>query len=245
MTEKPYVWMPLFVADWDADTAHLTCAEDGAYGRLVRYYWRMGPPPDDNARLASITRSAPAEWRKLRPVLAGFFQIEGGVWRHKRVDEELTNWTEKKARFAARSAAGGRAKAAKSSASSSASSTPEAVLAGCTSPSPLKEEGPHSPSSPQRGGGRRSRDERAAPPPESHSGKPFAEPELRAAVVAEKGEDFARSWLDPCGWRNGPDRQVLAPRSFTADRLNRECEPVFRRLNVRAVVQSTAQEPKP
>lgn len=49
-------------------------------------------------------------------------------------------------------------------------------------------------------------------------------PELRAAVVAAKGEAFARSWLDPCRFRSppGPDARpmLLTGSTLARDRLS-------------------------
>jgi hypothetical protein len=52
--DKPDAWMPLYIGDWDSGTRHLDCEQDGAYGRLVRHYWKNGPLPDDDAQLARI-----------------------------------------------------------------------------------------------------------------------------------------------------------------------------------------------
>lgn len=134
---KPDNWMPLYTGDWDADTAHLDCEQDGAYGRLVRWYWRNSrPPPDDDAQLARIVRMDLKRWRRLRPVIALFFQVGNGVWRHKRVDAEWERWTEKRRRAIERAAAGGRGKAAKSTATSTPKALLEGVLPGCTPPPP-------------------------------------------------------------------------------------------------------------
>jgi uncharacterized protein YdaU (DUF1376 family) len=38
-------WMPLYVGDYIADTAHLSCAESGAYLHLIMHYWRAGSLP--------------------------------------------------------------------------------------------------------------------------------------------------------------------------------------------------------
>lgn len=111
---KPDAWMPLYIGDWDGDTGHLDCEQDGAYGRLIRWYWRNGPLPDDDAALVRIMRMPLARWRKIRPIIAAFFQIADGVWRHKRQDEERDKWAKKRQGYIERSAAGGRAKAAKS-----------------------------------------------------------------------------------------------------------------------------------
>lgn len=84
------IWMPLYVADYLADTQRLTTEHHGAYLLLIFDYWRNGPPPDDEAVLAQITKLDRAKWRKARPVLARMFQIENGVWRHSRIERELS-----------------------------------------------------------------------------------------------------------------------------------------------------------
>ena len=92
---KPDAWMPLYIGDWDGDTGHLSCEEDGAYMRLVRHYWRMGPPADNDAGLARIVRMDLRAWKKVRPAIVGYFQVGEGIWRHKRVDMELARWATK------------------------------------------------------------------------------------------------------------------------------------------------------
>jgi uncharacterized protein YdaU (DUF1376 family) len=127
-------WMPLYVGDWDAGTRHLTCEQDGAYGRLVRWYWCNGPLPDDGKVLAQIVGMSPHKWRANEKILCGFFSKKDGKLFHDRVERELHEWTEKKRVFMERAASGGRAKAAKSA--------HKAVLNGCTSASPGREEKP-------------------------------------------------------------------------------------------------------
>lgn len=86
---KPDAWMPLYIADYLADTQHLTRDEHGAYLLLLMAYWRNGGPlQDDDKRLASIVKATAREWASLRATLAEFFAVEGGLWIHKRVDEE-------------------------------------------------------------------------------------------------------------------------------------------------------------
>jgi len=87
VSDPASIWMPLYVAEWDADTAHLSNEEDGAYGRLTRYYWRNGPLPDDDKMLARIVRDQRA-WKRLRPIMLQFFRVVDGQWRHKRIDAE-------------------------------------------------------------------------------------------------------------------------------------------------------------
>jgi uncharacterized protein YdaU (DUF1376 family) len=98
-------YMPLFVADYLADTAHLTAAEHGAYLMLVMNYWQRGKPlPADDKKLARIARMTDAEWADARGTLAEFFVEDDGHWTHKRVEEELAISAEKtsKAKTAAR-----------------------------------------------------------------------------------------------------------------------------------------------
>lgn len=88
MTKKTDVWMPLYVADYLADTARLTTEQHGAYLLILLDYWRSGPPPDDDAVLCSITRMQLPAWRRAKPALIGFFTIVEGKWRQKRADQE-------------------------------------------------------------------------------------------------------------------------------------------------------------
>lgn len=82
---------PIWIADYFADTTHLSRDEHGGYDLLLyNYYRRGGPLPDDDARLASMAKASAAEWRRLRPVLAEFFQVSNGVWSHKRCEKELS-----------------------------------------------------------------------------------------------------------------------------------------------------------
>lgn len=79
-------WMPLYVADYRADTAHLSAAQHGAYLLLIMHYWSTGALPDDDGQLARIACLTAKEWAKARPVVQAFF-ADG--WKHKRVDTEI------------------------------------------------------------------------------------------------------------------------------------------------------------
>lgn len=88
MSALPY--MPLYVADYLADTAHLSALENGAYLMLIMNYWQRGNPlPSGDAQLARIARLTPEEWQAVRPALAEFFTEENGQWQHSRIDAEL------------------------------------------------------------------------------------------------------------------------------------------------------------
>ena len=82
--------MPLYIADYMADTAYLTTEQSGAYLHLLMAYWRNGPPPDNDAILSSITKLSPDAWSIARPVLEGFFDVIDGAWLNKRLEQELS-----------------------------------------------------------------------------------------------------------------------------------------------------------
>lgn len=106
MSAIPY--MPLYIADYLADAAHLTTLEHGAYMLLIMNYWQRGKPLDNsNGRLANVARTSNEEWTKIEPVLAEFFDIDGDQWTHKRIERELEHFRSKsdKARNAGKASA--------------------------------------------------------------------------------------------------------------------------------------------
>lgn len=141
---KTDIWMPLYIADYLADTQHLTRDEHGGYLLLLMAYWRNGGPlQDDDKRLAAIAKATQREWKSLRATLAEFFTIADGLWVHKRADKEIKDAAENSLRNTNRAkvAAAKRwgkqsSNDAPSSASSSALSTPNALPDQCPSPSP-------------------------------------------------------------------------------------------------------------
>jgi len=86
---KVDTWMPLYIADYLADTSRLTTEQHGAYLLMIMDYWRNGPLPDDDEALANITRLSLAAWKKNRPSLARLFKVADGEWRHSRIEREL------------------------------------------------------------------------------------------------------------------------------------------------------------
>jgi len=95
MTGRPSSFMPFFVGDYLRDTLRLTRAEHGGYMLLIMAYWAEGKPLADHDRhLAAIAHASAAEWKKLRPVLAAFFDVRDGAWHHKRIDHELKKASE-------------------------------------------------------------------------------------------------------------------------------------------------------
>lgn len=96
---KPDTWMPLVIGDYLKDTGRLSTEQHGAYLLLIMDYWVNGAPADDDDELCAITHLDLKSWRRHREKLARFFRIEDGHWRHKRIEEELERWAERKARY--------------------------------------------------------------------------------------------------------------------------------------------------
>ena len=85
-------FMPLYVADYLADAAHLSTLEHGAYLLLIMTYWQRGEAlPDDDKKLARITRLEPRTWAKIKPSICDFFEVSDGKYVHSRVERELSN----------------------------------------------------------------------------------------------------------------------------------------------------------
>lgn len=110
-------FMPLYVGDYLADTAHLTAAEHGAYLLLIMHYWRTGGLPNEDAQLARIARCTKREWEKTRPVIAAFFDEN---WKHDRVASEIEKAEAAYERRAKAGHRGGKAKAEAKQSSSNA-----------------------------------------------------------------------------------------------------------------------------
>jgi uncharacterized protein YdaU (DUF1376 family) len=92
---RPDTWMPIYWGDYLRDTMHLSTEEHGAYLLLLAHYWTQGGPfTDDQRSLKSVTKMTAKRWQKVRPILATFFVVEDGKWRHKRVDVELQRATD-------------------------------------------------------------------------------------------------------------------------------------------------------
>lgn len=132
-TARPDAWMPLYVADYLADTTRLTTIQHGAYLLLIMAYWRDGEAlPDDDNDLAAITRLPVKDWRRIRPKLEPFFDLEAGAWRHARIEYELKRATEKleQQKMAGKASAQARADRRNVNARFNGTSTPVATGVG-------------------------------------------------------------------------------------------------------------------
>ena len=89
-------WMPLHIGVYLKNTRRLTTEQHGAYLLLIMEYWQQQEPlPDDDDDLASVTGLATERWIEIRPKLERYFIVEGGVWRHERIDREIEEATKK------------------------------------------------------------------------------------------------------------------------------------------------------
>ena len=95
-------WMPIWIGDYLADTQWLTTEQHGAYLLLIFTYWRQGPLPDDDVALAQIVGLPESRWKKHRPTIARFFRVDAGQWHHKRIDREIDQAREHKAKMVER-----------------------------------------------------------------------------------------------------------------------------------------------
>lgn len=83
-------FMPLYVADYMADTAHLTTVEHGAYLLLIMTYWQRGEAlPDDDKKLARIAGLQGRNWKRVRAELEPFFDFRDSKWVHQRIETQL------------------------------------------------------------------------------------------------------------------------------------------------------------
>ncbi len=86
MAALPY--MQLYIADYLADTMHLSTEEHGAYLLLIFNYWQTGRPIPKN-RLAKIARVSDSRWAELHTVLTEFFEDDGESWIHLRIERDI------------------------------------------------------------------------------------------------------------------------------------------------------------
>jgi uncharacterized protein YdaU (DUF1376 family) len=93
-------YMPLYIADYHADTGHLTAIEHGAYLLLIMTYWqRGGPLPADDKKLARICKVSGSQWARIKATVLEFFEAQnceaGKQLCHSKIDHELSKLRDK------------------------------------------------------------------------------------------------------------------------------------------------------
>ncbi len=86
MAALPY--MQFYVADYLADTLHLTTEQHGAYILLIFNYWQSGKPiPLSRAQI--ITRLDAIAYANAMPSIKEFFDEKDGFLIHRRIERDL------------------------------------------------------------------------------------------------------------------------------------------------------------
>ena len=204
--------MPLYVADYLRDTRRLTAAEHGAYLLLIMEYWTAGELPDDDRQLSRICCMTPAEWRRARPAVQGFF-ADG--WKHKRIDAELA----RSAEISSKRSNSAKLRHSNSSANAHANAEQLDTHAGATSQSPSPKKDSEA-------------DASGAEAPIDHRKRLFDEGLKKLAAMTGKGPDACRSFVGKCLKAAGDDavtvlgliedaerNQVVDPSAWIAIRL--------------------------
>lgn len=88
MAALPYI--QLYIADYLADTMHLSTEEHGAYLLLIFNYWQTGKPIS-KSRLRAIARVDTDRWPDIEETLSEFFEDDGERWTHSRIEDDLLN----------------------------------------------------------------------------------------------------------------------------------------------------------
>ena len=102
MAALPYI--QLYIADFQADTAHLTLEQKGAYLELIMNYWQTEKPLNNSdKRIASVLKISKRRFQTMEKILSEFFTIKDDIWTHQRIEYDLEKVLikSKKASFAA------------------------------------------------------------------------------------------------------------------------------------------------
>src|SRR3546814_1068275 len=90
MSQKPS-HIPLFPDAYHRDTTHLTTEEHGAYLLLLMAAWGTEDCslPNDERRLAALSKTTVQRWRKIAPTVLEFWTIERGrIWQKRLMRSE-------------------------------------------------------------------------------------------------------------------------------------------------------------
>lgn len=127
-------YFPLYADDFEADTAHLTLAEDGAYNRLLRLCWRTpgcSIPADRDWIYRRMRAHTDDDKAVVDIVLDEFFTTERGRSSNARLTKEYHAANEAHEKRKNAGSKGGASKALKTN--NSRSSNAKAMLKQCSS----------------------------------------------------------------------------------------------------------------
>jgi uncharacterized protein YdaU (DUF1376 family) len=103
-------YYPRYPAHYVAKTLHLSMEQDGAYTRLLDWYYANERPIPHAQRYAISRAQTPSERRSTDTVLGEFFGREGEAWRQGRTDDEIADAQPKIEAARANGKKGGRPK---------------------------------------------------------------------------------------------------------------------------------------
>ena len=149
-------YFPMYPDDFEADTAHLSLLEDGAYNRLLRLCWRSPgcSVPNDEAWIMRRMRvTDPAEMDAVRAVLAEYFTVEKGRYTNKRLSREWREAHDAHEKRKMAGSKGGKAKALKLN--NSEPSNAQAMLKQCSSNQNQNQNQNHKEKTPPIGGAKK------------------------------------------------------------------------------------------
>jgi uncharacterized protein YdaU (DUF1376 family) len=98
-------WYEKYIGDWLKKTSHLTMLEEGAYSRLVDWYYANEcalPLPMHDVYMCARART-PAERRATDSVLRKFFELTGDGWHQPRADTIINRFQNRQANEEVRS----------------------------------------------------------------------------------------------------------------------------------------------
>lgn len=138
MAALPY--MQFFVADYLADTMHLTTEEHGAYLLLIFNYWQTGKAlPNNDKRLSIIAGLDSERWTNVKQTLAEFFVVSEENLTHPRIEADLQFVEDKQNKAILAGKASAVARAAKKKVKTNTRST----IVGTSANNSLQPEGNH------------------------------------------------------------------------------------------------------
>ena len=133
-------YFPMYADDFEADTAHLTLAEDGAYNRILRLCWRTPgcSIPSDRAWIYRRLRASSDEDKLVvDTVLDEFFTEDDGRFSNARLTREFIDAKNAHEKRKAAGAKGGKSKRLKTN-----NKTPSNAIAKPKQPEPEPEPEP-------------------------------------------------------------------------------------------------------
>lgn len=217
-------YYPHHIGDYGSATAHLSMLEDAAYRRLLDWYYQTEQPlPADPRTIYRRVRAASEDERAaVDNVLAEFFVLDGGTYRHKRCDAEIQRARDKRSK--ARDSAEMRWQKAAASERNANASTKDANASrtACEGNAPNSQEPIANSQEPKRGGesARGARIPANFPDDDAKRWSMERRPDLDAELVAEGFRDYwlAKAGRDglkadwPATWRQWVRRQDAPPK---------------------------------